>query len=251
MIPDLHDAHRSLEASAQRFGAIGVRAIFDQAFYGFATDLREQVHAVVSVTPGEFPRAAIANSRAALEASIDLSFLVSDEHEYEARAARALVWEWRELEESAHRAPPVTAGVFPIDFEATVIGNAKQFDAIAAGAGTLIRRAWETISKDVGAHRKHWSGLTREKLAEHVRGDGLSPDRVGIGLPALLGFLAAGSHPRPRVNLRDAKITPDGTLVISEKKDEVEIIKRAAALACCIGRSAFVARSQFGATMGA
>jgi hypothetical protein len=245
---DLKLAIEELVAETTKYPGKRSTFLADFALYAFATDVREHAIAVETLSTGPVPRAAFANARAALESAVDASFLTKDESQYLLRGAQARVAEVFEVHEIEKRAAPLDvpmgvdapASMHPED---AIIADAKAWDAESPGKGDILRRAWETFTKDSGNHRKHWSLFPKEELYQHVFG---GDDKALGGMAEIIhALLSLASHPRMRAGSRDIEYTDDGGILLGTKKADPEMARQIAALACKLTTQALQHRRGF------
>lgn len=221
----------------------------DFALFAFVTDVREHAIAVATLTTGTVPRASFANARAALESAVDAAFLVRDEGAYLMRGAQARVAELFEVHEIENRAaplkPPMSTDSPPrMHPEDAVVADAKAWDSEAPGRGDLLRRAWETFTKDSGNLRRHWSLLSKEALYAQVFGADGQGELGGMG-EVIYALLSSASHPRMRVGSRDIEYTDDGRIILGTKATDAEMARTITALACRMATDALRRRRTF------
>lgn len=252
----MNDAELSLDEAIAELVKEGTRYpgtretfLADFALFAFVTDVREHAIAVATLSTGSVPRASFANARAALESAVDAAFLVKDESLYLMRGAQARVAELFEVHEIEDRAaplnPPMSANApSRMHPEDTVIADAKAWDAEAPGKGDLLRRAWETFSKDSGNRRRHWSLLSKEALYTQVFGADGQGELGGMG-EVIHALLSSASHPRMRVGSRDIEYTDDGRIILSTRATDAEMARRIAAFSCRIATQALQRRRAF------
>jgi hypothetical protein len=107
----------------------------------------------------------------------------------------------------------------------------------APGNGDLLRRGWETFTKEPGAVRKHWSLLSKDERYEIVFAD--DEKRVlGEMASVIHAFVSIASHPRMRVGSRDVEFTEGGGALLSPRSADPDMARRIAALASIVATSA-------------
>jgi hypothetical protein len=219
----------------------------DVVLYSLCIDVLEHAEVVAKVASESFARAGSVNARAALESAVDANYLTASRAEYDLRAAQARVMELYEIEEIEKRSPPVP-GVDSTDrlsAEEIIIADARSFDEQVAGSGKPLRGAWERFTKTSGAHRLHWSGLTKEDLFNQVFQAAGDDEPVGAMAGSLHAILSTSSHPHPRVGARELRWEPDGMLAIFTRHEEPMFGRSIAALSCMMASSALARRVLF------
>ena len=201
------------------------------------------------ISSGEAPRASFANARAALESAVDASLLTKDEKQYLMRGAQARVAELFEVHEIEKRAaplkPPMSTDASPrVHPEDAIAEDAKAWDAEAPGKGDLLRRAWETFTKDSGNLRRHWSLMPKEQLYLEVFGADEDGALGGMG-EVIHALLSLASHPRMRVGSREVEYNADGGIALGTRATDPEMARRIAALSCRIATQALQRRRAF------
>lgn len=246
---DLQASIDALVTEATRYPGTKATFLPDFVLYGFATDVREHAIAVQILTTGAVPRASFANARAALESAIDASFLVAEEREYAYRGSQARVAELFESEALEKKTAPHKVSLPdgappPIDAEAIIIEDAREWDDLSPGAGDSLRRAWEARTKVTGAARMHWSLLSKEVLYSRVFGE---DDEAELGrmTGVIHSMLSMASHPRPRVGTRQITYSEDGGVLLGTKAVDPIMAQQVAALACDLAANALRTRRQF------
>lgn len=224
--------------------------IADFALYAFVTDVREHASAVNILASSPVPRAAFANARAALESAVDSAFLVNDEADYLYRGAQARVSELFEIDGIEKRTVPLDS--VPINAsqraspEDAIIADAKAWDVDAPGKGDLLRRAWESFTKFPGAHRMHWSLLSKEQVYERVFHDEEAKQLGGMA-SVIHALLSSATHPRMRVGSRDIEFTEEGGVVLGTRKSDSDMARKVAAFSCILATSSLQRRRTFAA----
>ena len=219
----------------------------DVLLYSLCIDVLEHAETVMQVSQTKFARATSANARAALESAIDAAYLTKSGFDYDVKAAQARVAELFEIEEIEKRSPRVAGQPDRLSPEDVVIAEARSFDDWVPGSGKPLRGAWERFTKLSGAHRAHWSGLTKEDLFNQVFQSDGETEPVGAMAGSLHAILSTSSHPRPRVGAREIQQESDGTLVILTKHEEPVFARNIAALACLMASSSLARRVLFDA----
>lgn len=246
---DLKEAIAELVKEGTEYPGKRETFLADFALYAFVTDVREHAIAVDLISTSNVPRAAFANARAALESAVDAAFLTRDEDQYLLRGAQARVAELFEVHEIEKRAaplkPPMSKEAPPrMHPEDAIVDDAGAWDQEAPGKGVLLRRAWETFTKDDGNLRRHWSLLSKEKLYTAVFGvDG--EGTLGTMGEMIHALLSLASHPRMRVGSRDIEYKDDGGIVLGTKATDAEMARKIAALSCRLATKALQTRRSF------
>jgi hypothetical protein len=248
--PSLDDALSALAAVAKGYPTRPATLAPDFVLYGLAMDVWEHATAVEQLIASPVPRAALANSRAALEPSVDLAFLVADETQYLYRAAQCRLAELFETDDIERRAAPLNPAYAPgaptrLDVETVVAQDAADWDKRAPGTGANLRAAWEAFTKDRGALRKHWSLLTKEQVYSTVLdtpGDSTPLGQMGAVIHAVLSL---STHPSPRVGMRNVAHLPDGSMLLTTKPGDAGYASGVAALACVVATEALKKRRSF------
>lgn len=225
-------------------------ALPDSVLYNLAIDVREHGAAVKILAVSEVPRASYANARSALEAAIDMRYLVAVPGEYDRRGCLARSVELLGAEDFAKRRRALDERLGVSDSPSyrhaddVMSAEADNWESAAPSKGAILRTAFDEVMRR-GNLRGHWSGLSRLDLLDSCG----TLDPEGTSDADILGiihsFLSLQTHPSPRAGQRAATVTPEtATVVFTNRPEDRTHPSRAAAHACVLAALSLDARHE-------
>lgn len=218
--------------------ASSVHWLPDVALMQVGFDVYEQAIATLMVSGGGSPRAAVANARAALEASIDMLVLVSEPSLYDERGAFMRVCELLLNEDNrkyAERAALAQGSTIPnvadMSPDEAVTRDAEQWEVHQPGITVTYKRVLAQ-ARQKQRWKYHWSGLGNfAALAEHIEKKNAAPGGFKEMATAWFRILSHAVHPSPRTGRRSLDYTT-GRPLLGPKENDDALPLAAARWAC-------------------
>lgn len=247
----LRGAHDKLSQEMNGFRIYLRHGIPDTVLFHYALDVLEQGHAAWILTDSVVARAAIANARAAYEASIYMLALTAIEADYDRNGILARACELVELEnlqarrakaDQAMQLPPIPAGRTP---EQVMEADGARWETEVPGAKALCLQLLQDVREDK-RWKRHWTGDNGwPGVTQRVATSwGTQAGFVEMA-DALYGAESYQSHPRPRASSRDARWDEQGRLAAAPKESDGPMAAALAHLACTFAQAAVDRRKTF------